>query len=262
MKKDVKKEKGFTLVESLVAIAVFALAMGATVAFILISYRTYGYTWQQSIAVNEARRGIEIMAREIREARTGDDGSYPIAVAQDKEFIFYSDINGDGKTERVRYFLGTTNSGNQTKECVALSDGGSCGISFDDFLSGTLESAELEVSLEGDFGWAQEYADIYIDGILLGDRICRTGCHDCLGAWEGNTVFDVTSQASDGNLYVLADANSNVNNICHWIDPNHSMKARFRLSWTEELTEGDHIFKKGVISPVGDPAQYLSLIHI
>jgi prepilin-type N-terminal cleavage/methylation domain-containing protein len=255
-KRIINIKKGFTLVESLVAVAIFALAMGAVVAFVLISYRTYGYTWQQSVAVNEARRGIEIMVKEIREAKTGDNGSYPIEVAQDKEFIFYSDIDGDGLTERVRYFLGTTNSGSQEKECVTFSDGGSCSVSFDDFLSGTLESAELEVSLEGDFGWAQEHADIYVDGVFLGDRICRTGCHDCLGAWEGNTVFDVTSQASDGNLQVLADANFRVNNICSWINPSHSMKAKFKLSWTEELTLGESIFKKGVISPVGDPAQY------
>jgi len=255
-KRKIKKEKGFTLVESLVTIIIFALVMGAVISFIFIAYRTYGYAWQQSIAINEARQGIETMVKEIREARPGDDGSYPIEVAQDKEFIFYSDIDEDGDTERVRYFLGTANSGSETKECVTFSDGGSCSVSFDDFLSGALNSAELEVSLEGDFGWAQEYADIYIDGIDMGEQLCKTGCHDCIGDWEGNTVFDVTSQASDGSLQVLVDSNFRVNDFCDWENPNHAMKVRFELTWTETLTSGETNFKKGVISPVGDPPQY------
>ena len=45
------------------------------------------------------------MVKEIREARGGDDGSYIIEKADDFEFIFYSDIDKDELTERVRYFI-------------------------------------------------------------------------------------------------------------------------------------------------------------
>lgn len=97
--------RGFTFIETLVTIAIFALAMGAVSGFIIMGYRTQSYTWQQSKAVNEAQRGIETMVKEIREARGGDDGSYIIEKADDFEFIFYSDIDKDELTERVRYFI-------------------------------------------------------------------------------------------------------------------------------------------------------------
>ncbi len=63
--------KSFTLIETLVAILVFTLAMGAVSGLILMAYRTQSYTWQQSIAIDEARRGIETMVKEIREAKAG-----------------------------------------------------------------------------------------------------------------------------------------------------------------------------------------------
>ena len=85
--------KSFTLIETLVAIAIFAIALGAVFGSILMLYRTHGYIWEQSQAIEEARRGIEIMTKEIRKARSGEDGSYPIVLAGDKEFIFFSDVD-------------------------------------------------------------------------------------------------------------------------------------------------------------------------
>jgi hypothetical protein len=97
--------KGFTLVETLITIAFFILVMGAVTSFIAMAYRVYDYTWQQSIAVDEARRGVEVMIKEIREARPGDDGSFIIEKAEDFQFVFYSNIDRDEATERVRYFI-------------------------------------------------------------------------------------------------------------------------------------------------------------
>jgi hypothetical protein len=48
------------------------------------------------------------MVRELREARYGDDGSYILSDAQDQEIIFYSDIDTDNSTEKVRYYLNGT----------------------------------------------------------------------------------------------------------------------------------------------------------
>jgi len=102
-------KRAFTLIETLVTIFVFALAMGAVFGLVTLGYRTQSYTFQQSTAINETRRGIEIMVREIREARGADDGSYIIEKAEDFEFIFYSDIDKDNAVERVRYFIEGTN---------------------------------------------------------------------------------------------------------------------------------------------------------
>ena len=248
--------KSFSLIEMLVFIAVFGIIIAAVFGIVLFLYKAQGHAWQQTVAIGEARRGVKIMAREIREARFGDDGSFPIEKAGDKEFIFYSDIDKDGATERVRYFLGTANSGSLTQECVTFSDGGSCSVSFNDFLTGVLQSASLEVSVEGDFGWnGQEYADISADGVGLG-RVCDSGCSDCYGNWEGTSSFDVTNLAQDGSIQFTADSSWRVNDFCDWQDPNHAMKVKFTLSFEEEVADLEHQFKKGVTNPVGDPVSY------
>ena len=239
--------KSFTLVEALIMIFVFALAIGATSGFILMAYRTHGYEWEQSLAVEEARRGIEIMAKEIRKSRQGENGSYPIEYAGDREFVFYSDVDGDGKTEKVRYFLGQVSSGTQTQKCVTFSAGGSCSVNFSNFLTGSLKSAQVGVSAEGDLGSGSEYVEIFADGTKLGN-VCQTGCTDCAGTWQGTANFDVTTQAQDDNINFLADATFSVNANCSWEEPNHKMKANFEFSFTQEILGTE--LKKGVIEPV------------
>jgi prepilin-type N-terminal cleavage/methylation domain-containing protein len=100
--------RAFTIIETLVVIAVFALAFGAAWAFIALGYKTQGYAWQQSLAIREAQRGVESMVQDIRKAEGGEDGSYIIETAEDFQFIFFSDIDRDGKAERVRYFVDGT----------------------------------------------------------------------------------------------------------------------------------------------------------
>lgn len=89
-------------------IAVFSLAMSLLISFVIYVYRSYGYNFEQIAAINEARKGIETMVREIREAQYGEDGSYPLEEAGNSQFIFYSDVDKDASVERVRYFLDGT----------------------------------------------------------------------------------------------------------------------------------------------------------
>lgn len=238
------KKKGFTLIETLVTIAIFTLVLGAIFGSAIMIYRTAGFTWEQSVAIDEARRGIETMVKEIRAARMADDGSYPIEKAEDKEFIFYSDIDGDDKTERVRYFLGTVSAGSQTQECQTSIRGGNCNVSFSNFLNGQLISAQVKVSADGDFGKSNEYLEIFADGVKLAD-ICDSACSDCAGTWQGTTIFDIKNQADDNSLLFLANATDQVDPLCPY-----SMKAQFELSWTENLPQFSHQFKKGVTEPV------------
>ena len=247
----------FTLIETLVAIFIFTLAMGAASAFIIVFYQTHAYASEQSAAIEEARRGIKTMVKEVRAAKTGDNGTYPIERADDKQFIFYSDIDNDGQTERVRYFLSTISSGNQTKECTATSQGGLCSVSFSNFLTGTLATGLVTVSTEGDLDASNEYVRISADGTTLTNYFCQYGCSHCAGSYQGTTTFDVASQASDNSIQFTADGSSYVHRQCPVASPNHSMKARFELSWTEEVTGGTQL-KKGVIEPTGDPVQYPS----
>jgi len=250
--------KSFTIIETLVVILIFALAMGATSGLIVIGYRTQGYTWQQSVAIDEARRGIETMIKEIRQAQTGEDGSFAIEKAGNKEFVFYSDIDKDGQNEKTRYFLGTVNSGTQTLECTATFQGGTCSVTFSNFLSGTLKLAQVEVSVKGDLERSNEYVLISADGTTLISDLCRTGCGNCSGIWQGTRVFDVTTQASDNSIQFIADGSWYVHRECPAASPNYSMTARFELTWTEEIIEGGNELKRGIIEPTGSPIEYPS----
>ncbi|KKT17469.1 MAG: hypothetical protein A2654_01400 [Candidatus Nealsonbacteria bacterium RIFCSPHIGHO2_01_FULL_43_31] len=102
-------KQAFTLIEVMVTVAIFTLITGVIAAFILTGYKIHGYTFQQSIAIDEARRGIEAMVKEIRESQPGEDGSYIIDKAEDYQFSFYSDIDKNEVIERVRYFIDGTN---------------------------------------------------------------------------------------------------------------------------------------------------------
>jgi hypothetical protein len=68
----------------------------------------------------------------------------------------------------------------------------------------------------------------------------------------------VTDEASDNSLQFIADGSSKVDPSCSWQNPNHSLKARFELSWTEEIAGVGSELKRGVIKPTGFPANYPS----
>lgn len=100
-----KKVTGFTIIETIVVIAITALVFAAVSWAIISFYRANGYIINQSYAVNSARKGVETMVREIREATYSDTGAYPIVSATGTEFIFYSDIDRDKNIEKIRYTL-------------------------------------------------------------------------------------------------------------------------------------------------------------
>ena len=258
-----RHDRGYTMIEMLAVIFVFTLIWGVIAQTIVMIYRTQGYAMDQSQAIEEARKGVDKMAKEIRQATHGADGSYPIILAADKELIFNSDIDGDGRVERVRYFLATVNSGTQTQSCYSTATGGSCNYTFSNFLTNgaTLTSAQVQVSLEGYFGTASRYAGLTADGTSLSTTMCQSGCSACGGAWQGTQTYDVTTQAADNSVTFKVSATSSVQgNQCTWITSptKHSFQAQFVFSWTEDIPNQDHTLKKGVIEPTGSPATYPS----
>jgi prepilin-type N-terminal cleavage/methylation domain-containing protein len=100
---------GFTLVEVMVAVFVFSVLTGGVAIFSAYYFKNYSFSFEENQSISIAQTGITKMIREIRETRSGDDGSWPIVDAQDNTFTFYSDVTNDGRTDKVRYFLnGTT----------------------------------------------------------------------------------------------------------------------------------------------------------
>lgn len=101
-------QQGFSFVEALVVVSIFTMTIGVLLGSVILFYRSNTYAIEQAFAVENARRGVEVMVRDIREASFSDEGQYPVISADDNELWIYSDIDRDDNVERVRFFLDTT----------------------------------------------------------------------------------------------------------------------------------------------------------
>lgn len=95
---------GLSLVEMMVAIAIFSIGM---VGFTLLFSRS----WQQNSYVLEmgqtamtASQGVNKMAKFVREVRQGENGSYPVQLADDNELTVFCDYDRDGDAERLHFY--------------------------------------------------------------------------------------------------------------------------------------------------------------
>lgn len=101
--------RGMTLVEMIVVVAIFTMLMLAVGESISSFYRFNAYTIAQAYQVQNARRGMEQLVRDLREMTFADDGTFPLARMEDNLVGFYSDIDRDNSVEYVEYELtGTT----------------------------------------------------------------------------------------------------------------------------------------------------------
>jgi prepilin-type N-terminal cleavage/methylation domain-containing protein len=103
------RQRGMTLLELLIAMAISVMTI-ALVTYFAVDISNFGVTLNQRLDVErELELTLRTMLSEIRSSGPGDNGAYDIVTATPMTFTFYSDIDGDGKFEQVRYFLnGTT----------------------------------------------------------------------------------------------------------------------------------------------------------
>lgn len=99
---------GFTLTETVIVIFIFALVMFAVFQSIATFYKYNAYSVAQSYQVDQARRGMDILVRDIREMTFADDGTFPLVITDDHSIGFYSDIDRDNSVEYVEYELAST----------------------------------------------------------------------------------------------------------------------------------------------------------
>ena len=98
-------KKGFTLIEAVVAISIFALLITGIMDLYLWSMHGRDVVWEQLKTQSEGRKVVQDFINEIRRATGSSIGANPIEVAESHQVIFYSNIDLDSWRERVRYFL-------------------------------------------------------------------------------------------------------------------------------------------------------------
>ncbi len=97
--------RGISLVETVITIGIAVFALITIGTFTLSFYRNHAYAIEQSFAVNSARKGVDRMVRDIREASFSDEGGFPVVSIGAYEIVFFSDIDRDDMIERVRFSL-------------------------------------------------------------------------------------------------------------------------------------------------------------
>ena len=101
--------RGITLLETLITVAILTIIVISVTTFIVQSYRADLFANEQVEAIRNAQRGVDVMVKEIRESSPAENGAYPVETATDQTVIFYSDTDADELIERIRYTLDGTN---------------------------------------------------------------------------------------------------------------------------------------------------------
>lgn len=96
---------GMTLVEVLVSIFILTIGMGGFATLFLRSWKMNGFILETGVASAAASRGVDRIVSDLRKIRQGDDGSYPIVSGGNSDLTVFLDVDDDGKTERVHYYL-------------------------------------------------------------------------------------------------------------------------------------------------------------
>lgn len=101
-------QRGFTLVEALVVVALNTVLLLVITNTVTQLYKNYGYTFEQSNEIEVARKGLGTWVRDAREMTTGANGAFALVTAGTSSIGFYSDIDKDNSIEYVEYSLGTS----------------------------------------------------------------------------------------------------------------------------------------------------------
>ncbi len=104
-----KKLKGLTLVEMLVAIGIMTIGMVGFTLLFSGTWKSSKFILETGVTAVQVNRASAEIVNNLRRVRQADNGDYPVESANDFDIEVYLDIDGDGVTERVHYWLDDTN---------------------------------------------------------------------------------------------------------------------------------------------------------
>lgn len=97
--------KGFTLIEILVFMGILVILAAGFLGLQYVFSQNQVTVWQNYLNVEDANNIMANLAKEIRDARQSELGTYLLDTADDSQIVFFSDIDYDDVTEKVRYTL-------------------------------------------------------------------------------------------------------------------------------------------------------------
>ncbi|NTW14119.1 MAG: prepilin-type N-terminal cleavage/methylation domain-containing protein [Candidatus Moranbacteria bacterium] len=96
---------GMTLVEVVVTIFIMTIGMAGFSMLFIRSWNLNRFILETGVASATASRGVDGLVSDLRKIRQGDDGSYPVVSGDNFDLVAFIDVDNDGKTERVHYYL-------------------------------------------------------------------------------------------------------------------------------------------------------------
>lgn len=96
---------GMSLVEMIIAIFILFMGMEGMTILFLNSWKSNKFVLETGNASLIASRSVNQVVKDIRRARQADNGDYPVESGTDFDLKIYLDVDADGVTERVHYFL-------------------------------------------------------------------------------------------------------------------------------------------------------------
>ena len=111
--------KGFTLFEVVISIGILGMILLVMGLFGVDVYDFGIFLGENLSAQQELQLTLQVMFSELRAMNQSVVGGYALETASGNTISFYSDIDGDGLTDRVRYFL----NGNILKKGVIKPSG-------------------------------------------------------------------------------------------------------------------------------------------
>lgn len=100
-----KVVRGMSFIEMIIAILIMLLGMSGFTYLFVDSWRSNKFIIEMGNASLLASRAVNNLVADLRKVRQADNGDYPIESGDDFDIKVYIDIDNDGVTERVHYYL-------------------------------------------------------------------------------------------------------------------------------------------------------------
>ena len=100
-----KNFSGLSLMEMMVAISIFTIAIAGFSTLYIRAMKSNSYTLKMGQTSTALSQGLNKMVEYIRTARQGDNGNAAIVAIADNSLTIYSDFDNDQITERLHFYL-------------------------------------------------------------------------------------------------------------------------------------------------------------